>query len=92
MGNFSGVTIERRTGIFTLSENSEANIVDFPGVYSLYTKSLDEKVVIDVLANSANDDYPDVVVIVLDASNLKRHLLLYSQISRSEERRVGKEC
>ena len=81
VGNFSGVTIERRTGIFMLIDNSEANIVDFPGVYSLYTKSLDEKVVIDVLANSANDDYPDVVVIVLDASNLKRHLLLYSQIS-----------
>ncbi len=81
VGNFSGVTVEKRTGNFQLDNNQEADVIDFPGVYSLYPHALDEKVVIDVLANPLNEDYPDVVVIVLDASNLKRHLLLYSQIS-----------
>lgn len=81
VGNFSGVTVERHTGIFSLPNHTEATLVDFPGVYSLYTSSLDERVVIDVLANPNNTDYPDLVVLVLDASNLKRHLLLYSQIS-----------
>ncbi len=58
----------------------EARIIDLPGAYSLYPKSLDEKVVLDILANPKNPDYPDLAVVVIDASNLKRNLLLFTEI------------
>ena len=67
-------------GITTLEKNLEAQVIDLPGTYSLYPKSLDEQVVLDVLANPQNEDYPDITVVVVDASNLKRNLLLFTQI------------
>jgi ferrous iron transport protein B len=81
VGNFSGVTVERHAGVFEINDQTKATIVDFPGVYSLYAKSLDERVVIDVLANPASEEYPDLVVLVADAANLKRSLLLFTEIS-----------
>src|SRR5690606_26208030 len=56
------------------------DFVDLPGTYSLYPKSLDEQVAFDVLCNPANTDHPDITIVVADASNLKRHLFLVSQI------------
>lgn len=79
-GNFPGVTVDRKTGTCQLDRHTEVSVLDLPGTYSLYPKSLDEQVVLDVLLNPAFDDYPDVVVVVADASNLKRNLLLFSQI------------
>ncbi|MEZ4904353.1 MAG: ferrous iron transport protein B [Spirosomataceae bacterium] len=64
-----------------LSAADEATVIDLPGLYSLYPKSLDERVVIDILANPQHPDYPDVVVVVADASNLKRNLLLFTQVA-----------
>lgn len=57
-----------------------AEFIDLPGTYSLYPKSLDERVAFEVLCNPDNADHPDVTIIVADASNLKRNLFLVSQI------------
>lgn len=81
IGNFPGVTVDKKTGRFTLNDNQTLSVVDLPGTYSIYPKSEDEQVVLEVLANPANAEYPDLVVVVVDASNLKRSLLLFEQIS-----------
>ncbi|MDQ1088387.1 ferrous iron transport protein B [Siphonobacter sp. SORGH_AS_1065] len=80
-GNFPGVTVDRKIGVTRLDKTTEVDVIDLPGTYSLYPKSLDEQVVLDILANPASKDYPEVVVMVADASNLKRNLLLFSQVS-----------
>ncbi|XWW44198.1 ferrous iron transport protein B [Fibrella sp. USSR17] len=79
-GNFPGVTMDKKSGTATLAPQLEATVVDLPGVYSIYPKSPDEQIVTDILANPAHPDYPDVAVVVLDASNLRRNLLLFTQI------------
>ncbi|MFN8343879.1 MAG: ferrous iron transport protein B [Spirosomataceae bacterium] len=81
VGNFPSVTVEKKSGPLVLDDKSEAVVIDLPGLYSLYPKALDERVVIDILANPQHPDYPDVVVVVADASNLKRNLLLFTQIA-----------
>ena len=81
IGNFPGVTVDKKSGPFRLDETTEATVVDLPGVYSLYPQSLDERVVIDILANSAHADHPELVVVVVDSSNLKRNLLLFTEIA-----------
>lgn len=80
VGNFPGVTVDKKTGRFSLDKQTDAEAIDLPGTYSLYPKKIDEHVTFDVLFNTENDSYPDVVVIVADASNLKRNLLFCSQI------------
>ncbi|WP_234733326.1 ferrous iron transport protein B [Tellurirhabdus bombi] len=80
-GNFPGVTVEKKSGPSSLGDSIEALIVDLPGVYSIYPKSLDEQIVTDILANPAHPDYPDVAIVVVDASNLRRNLLLFTQIA-----------
>ncbi|RYF64118.1 MAG: ferrous iron transporter B, partial [Cytophagaceae bacterium] len=79
-GNFPGVTMDKKSGTAVLTPQLEATVVDLPGVYSIYPKSPDEQIVTDILANPAHPDYPDVAVVVLDASNLRRNLLLFTQI------------
>jgi len=81
VGNFPGVTVDKKTGISQLTPQHKAQIVDLPGTYSLYPKSLDEKVIIDLLYNKKSELYPDVIIITVDASNLKRNLLLYTQLA-----------
>ncbi len=84
-GNFAGVTVDKKTG-FCKADNpftkktQNFEIVDLPGTYSLYPKSIDEKVAFDVLLKEENPDYPDLIIIVVDSSNLKRNLLLATQI------------
>lgn len=80
-GNFPGVTVDKKSGTWPLDAQTTATIVDFPGVYSIYPKSLDEQLVTDILANPAHPDYPDVAVVVVDASNLHRNLLLFTQLA-----------
>ncbi|MPR32197.1 ferrous iron transport protein B [Salmonirosea aquatica] len=60
---------------------SEAILIDLPGIYSIYPKSRDEQVVMDILANPRHPDYPDAVIVVADASNLQRNLLLFTEIA-----------
>lgn len=80
VGNFPGVTVDKKTGIAKLSNEVKARIIDLPGTYSLYPKSEDEFVAYEVLMNPEGKDFPDVVVVVADAANLKRSLLFCSQI------------
>jgi ferrous iron transport protein B len=80
IGNFPGVTVDKRTGISNLDENTQAVIIDLPGIYSLYPRTLDEKIVAEILADKNNRHYPDAVVLVADATNLKNCLLLLTQL------------
>jgi ferrous iron transport protein B len=79
-GNFPGVTMDKLIGKWKLEKGDDASILDLPGIYSIYPKSVDEQVVINILANPEHPDYPDLAIVVADASNLKRNLLLFSQV------------
>lgn len=81
IGNFPGVTVEKKIGFVKLSDQRNAQITDLPGTYSIYPKSKDERIVMDVLADKNSPDYPELIVFVADASNLKRNLLLFSQVA-----------
>ena len=81
IGNFPCVTVDKKTGYCTLTDGRTAEIVDLPGTYSLYPKSQDESIVFSILADKANALKPDLVVVILDATNLKRNLLLYTQVA-----------
>jgi ferrous iron transport protein B len=81
IGNFPGVTVDKKVGFCRLGGGMDIEILDLPGTYSIYPNSLDEQVVLEVLANPQNPDYPDLAVVVADASNLKRNMLLFEQIS-----------
>ena len=81
VGNFPGVTVDKKTGHCKLPGGRSVEIIDLPGTYSLYPKSKDERIVFEVLADKSNSSHPDLVVIVADASNLKRNLLLYTQVA-----------
>jgi ferrous iron transport protein B len=80
VGNFPGVTVDKKTGTTTISDSVVGNIIDLPGTYSLYPKRLDEWVSYRVLLNQDKDIKADIFVVVVDASNLKRNLLFCSQI------------
>jgi len=81
IGNFPGVTVDKKTGYCTLPDGRTAEIIDLPGTYSIYPKSQDESIVFSILADKSNPLTPDLVVVILDASNLKRNLLLYTQVA-----------
>ena len=81
IGNFPGVTVDKKVGFCKVSDGSDIQIIDLPGTYSLYPNSLDEQVVLEVLANQNHPDFPDLAVIVADSSNLKRNLLLFEQVN-----------
>ncbi|MGB1080375.1 MAG: ferrous iron transport protein B [Flavobacteriaceae bacterium] len=79
-GNYPGITVEKREGICRLPRGVKARILDLPGTYSLNASSLDENVVVELLLNKNDKDFPDVAVVVSDVENLKRNLLLFTQI------------
>lgn len=80
VGNFPGVTVDKKTGISRISDTLTAKIIDLPGTYSLYPKRHDEWVAYKVLLEQDPKIKADVIVLVADASNLKRNLLFCSQI------------
>lgn len=80
VGNFPGVTVDKKTGTSVISEQLTASIIDLPGTYSLYPKRADEWVTYEVLMEPDAKVRPDMVVLIADASNLKRNLLFCSQI------------
>lgn len=84
VGNYPGITVERKVGSCSLPNNNKAVILDLPGTYSLNANSLDENLVIELLLNKNDKDYPDVVVVVSEVENLKRNLLLFTQIKDLE--------
>ena len=84
VGNYPGVTVEKKVGYCKLANHKKAKVIDLPGTYSLNASSLDESVVIELLMNKNDEDYPDVAVVVCDVENLKRNLLLFTQIKDLE--------
>src|SRR6187402_1494358 len=84
VGNYPGITVEKKMGFCKLPHNIKANILDLPGTYSLNASSIDESVVIELLLNKNDRLYPDVALVVTDVENLKRNLLLYTQIKDLE--------
>jgi ferrous iron transport protein B len=80
IGNFPGVTVDKKTGVSEISESLKAYIIDLPGAYSLYPKRHDEWVSYKVLINQDKDVTADIFLLIADASNLKRNLLFCSQL------------
>jgi ferrous iron transport protein B len=81
VGNYPGVTVEKKEGRGTLGDGSEVVILDLPGTYSLTPKSPDEEIARDVLLGLRDDTpVPDAVLIVIDASNLERNLYFATQV------------
>lgn len=80
VGNFPGVTVDKKTGSIALDDRTNAELIDLPGTYSLYPRRADEWVAYKVLMGADTDVKADVVLLVADASNLKRNLLFCSQI------------
>jgi ferrous iron transport protein B len=79
IGNFAGVTVDKKVGYYQESHHT-VSVIDLPGTYSLYPKSVDEQVVLDFLYNKTDKNYPDLALVVVDASNIKRNLLLLTQL------------
>ena len=80
VGNYPGITVEKKTGISKLSDGSKAEILDLPGTYSINTTSMDEEVVYNLLTDKNSKNFPDVVIVISDVENLKRNLLLFTQV------------
>ncbi len=81
VANFPGVTVEQRMGRAKMDNNSEVVLIDLPGVYSLSPRSEDEQVTRDVLNGQMKDlPKPDSVLLILDSTNLGRHLVLAAPI------------
>ncbi len=80
VGNFPGVTVDKKTGRVLLENNLPAELIDLPGTYSLYPRRADEWVAYQVLMGTDPEIHADVILLVADASNLKRNLLFCSQI------------
>lgn len=81
VGNYPGVTVEKKTGTCELPSGARAELIDLPGSYSLHPASPDERIVRDVLLGLQSDTPPpDLIVFVVDATNLDRHLNLALQV------------
>jgi len=82
VGNYSGVTVEKKTGLWQMANGQEVELIDLPGTYSLSASSLDERVAVDVITgHGMGGRAPDLVVVVVDVENLRRNLFLASQAS-----------
>lgn len=80
VGNYPGITVERKVGQCNLPNGQKATIIDLPGTYSLNAHSLDEKVVLDLVLHPKDVDFPDMIVVVTEVEHLKRNLLLFTQV------------
>lgn len=80
IGNFPGVTVDKKSGICHLSSDVRAEIIDLPGIYSLYPRSLDEKIVTEIFSDKRSANFPNTVLLVADATNLQGSMLLLTQL------------
>ena len=80
VGNYQGITVEKKSGKAKLSDEYNAEIIDLPGTYSLFPKSMDEQVAQQVLCNNTDEDYPHVTIVIADATNLRRSIFLLTQV------------
>ncbi|RMF40057.1 MAG: ferrous iron transporter B, partial [Planctomycetota bacterium] len=80
IGNYPGVTVEKKIGRYVDGDGTVV-LIDLPGTYSMAARTADEKVSVDVLLGlQQNAPSPDVVVVIVDATNLERNLYLFSQV------------
>ena len=79
-----GLQLKKNKEFAVLNHTTKAHIIDLPGTYSLNASSMDESVVVELLLNKNDKDYPDVAVVISDIENLKRNLLLFTQIKDLE--------
>ena len=79
VGNFPGITVDKKVGELKIDDQTH-ELIDFPGTYSIFPRSIDEEVVFKALNDKSNENYPDAIVVVVDASNLERNLLFFTQI------------
>lgn len=84
VGNYPGITVDKKVGRAVLPGHRVASVVDLPGTYSINPTTIDENIVLQSLLNKGGKDFPDVIVVVADIENIKRNLLLYSQIKDLE--------
>jgi len=84
VGNYPGVTVDKKLGVSKLSSTQNAIITDLPGTYSINPTSIDESIVLKTLLKKDIKESPDVILVVADVENLKRNLLLFSQIKDLE--------
>ena len=80
VGNYPGITVDKKHGKCKITDDLAAEIVDLPGTYSINPQTLDETIVLETLLNKNNESYPDLIIVVAEVENLKRNLLLFSQI------------
>ncbi len=80
VGNYPGITVDKKVGTALLASKIKASILDLPGTYSINPTTLDENIVLRTLLDTEHHDFPDVIVVVADIENIKRNLLLFSQI------------
>ena len=78
VGNFPGVTVEKKEGIININNNCFVNVIDLPGAYSINSFSPEEQIVSDILLKK-NEISPDAALVVSDIENLKHNLLLFTQ-------------
>ncbi len=80
VGNYPGITVEKKIGHCKLPSGQKAEIIDLPGTYSLNANSMDERVAVNILLNKNDALYPDVIAVICDIENLKQNLLIFTQI------------
>lgn len=80
VGNFPGVTVDKKFGNIRLASDEEVSIVDFPGTYSFYPTAIDERIVVQSLLDKHSENHPDAILYVADITKLEKHLLLFSQL------------
>lgn len=80
ISNYPGVTVDKKTGVLHLTSGDKVEIIDFPGIYSLYPNSADEKIVVETLTNPKSINFPDAILYVAGAIELEKHFLLATQL------------
>lgn len=80
VGNFPGVTVDKKVGQFRLADQQAITLIDFPGTYSFYPNSQDERIAVQTLIHLKDDNYPDAIIYVADVIHLEKHLLLFTQL------------
>ncbi len=80
IGNFPGVTVDKKLGTALLAPDFSVTLIDFPGTYSLFPTSSDERIVTNTFTNPQDENYPDAILYIADITQLEKHLLLLSQV------------
>lgn len=80
VGNFPGVTVDKKMGHLHLDNGEEILLIDFPGTYSFYPNSQDERIAVQTLIQQDAKDYPDAILYIADVIHLEKHLLLFTQL------------